>query len=106
MSATELVTQTPKTGNNKNRCFQTSVSASGSFTTNGVGGWVSYEWVRVDSQGNRTVTPEAPIRIAAGDTSSHTVVSDTFTPAHSGTDQLVFLSPLYTAPAQAWSCIG
>jgi hypothetical protein len=82
------------------------VTATGSFTTNGVGGWVSYEWVRVDSQGNRTVTPEAPIRIAAGDRSSHAVVSDVFTPAHSGTDQLVFLSPSYTVPAQGWSCVG
>jgi outer membrane biosynthesis protein TonB len=107
-SASEAVKKSAKNGVNGNsgRCNQTIVTATGSFTTNGVGGWVFYEWVRVDSQGNRTVIPELPIRVAAGDTSSHAVVSDVFTPQHSGTDQLVFLSPAYTATAQSWSCIG
>src|SRR2546425_4300870 len=96
-----------RNGNNGNkRCSMSSVTATGSFDTNGVGGWVFYEWVRVDSQGNRTVIPEAPIRIAAGDTSSHAVVSDSFTPQHSGTDQLVFLNPAYTVAAHSWSCVG
>src|SRR5438067_6074774 len=108
-SGTETVKQAPKNGNNNassGRCSQTTVTATGNFTTNGVGGWVFYEWVRVDSQGNRSVIAEVPIRIAAGDTSTHAVATDSFTPQHSGTDQLVFLSPSYTVPAQSWSCIG
>jgi hypothetical protein len=80
--------------------------ATGSFTTNGAGGSVSYEWVRVDSQGTQTTIPEPPIQVAPGDTSLHAVASDTFTPAHSGTDQLVFLSPAYSVPAQSWNCVG
>jgi hypothetical protein len=106
---TESVKKSAKNGNNNGntgRCSQTTVTATGNFTTNGVGGWVFYEWVRVDSQGNRTVIPEAPIRIAAGDTGTHVVATDTFTPQHGGTDQLVFLAPNYTVPAQSWSCIG
>ena len=82
------------------------MTASGSFTTNGVGGTVYYGWLRVDSQGNRQFIPETPIRIAAGDTSLHSVVSDIFTPVHSGSDQLVFISPLYNVAAKSWSCVG
>ena len=106
--AKESVTKSSKNGNNGNvgRCSQTTVTATGSFTTNGVGGWVFYEWVRLDNQGTRTVIPEIPIRVAAGDTNAHAVVTDSFTPKHSGTDQLVFLSPAYTVAAQSWSCIG
>jgi outer membrane biosynthesis protein TonB len=107
VSATEAVAETPKTGNNKNRCNQTTVTATGSFRTNGVGGWVTYGWVHYDAQGQRTsVTAEAPIRINAGDTSSHPVVADSFTPQRSGSIQLVFLSPAYSVPAQSWNCVG
>ena len=107
-SGSESVTSSPKNGSNgsNGRCSQTTVTATGSFTTNGVGGWVFYEWVRLDNQGTRTVIPEIPIRVAAGDTNAHAVVTDSFTPKHSGTDQLVFLSPAYTVAAQSWSCIG
>jgi len=108
-SAKEAVSKSPRNGNgngNNGHCAQLVVTATGTFTTNGVGGSVSYEWVRVDNQGNQTVVPEAPIQIAAGDTSAHVVASDSFTPAHSGTDQLVFLSPSYSASAQGWSCVG
>jgi hypothetical protein len=93
-------------GNNEGHCAQVTITSSGSFTTNGVGGQVSYEWVRIDSQGGRTVIPEAPIRVAAGDRGTHAVASDTFTPAHSGSEQLVFLSPAYSVPAQSWNCVG
>jgi outer membrane biosynthesis protein TonB len=109
VSATETVTQSPK-GNsnniNKSRCNQTNVTATGSFTTNGAGGWVFYSWVRVDNQGNRTVIPETPIRVAAGDTSAHAVAADTFTPQHSGSDQLVFANPAYSVAAKSWNCVG
>ena len=106
-SASETVILSANTGNNKNRCSQTTVTATGSFTTNGAGGTVYYGWVHYDTNGKLTgVTAEAPIRIAVGDTSSHAVVSDKFMSAHSGTDQLVFTSPAYTVPAQGWSCVG
>jgi hypothetical protein len=93
-------------GNNEGHCSQVTITASGSFTANGVGGSVSYEWVRVDSQGARTVITEAPIQVAPGDRSIHAVTSDTFTPAQGGSDQLVFLSPAYSVPAQSWNCVG
>ena len=92
---------------NQNRCSQITVTSTGSFTTNGVGGYVFYEWIHYDVNGNRTgVTFEVPIRIAAGDTAAHAVVPDSFTPQHSGSDQLVFLSPAYTVAGQSWSCVG
>lgn len=103
-SASETVTKTAK--GSANRCSQTTVTATGSFTTNGAGGWVFYEWIRVDSQGNRTVINELPIYVAPGDTSAHAVRSDVFTPAHSGSDQLVILFPAYSVSAQNWSCNG
>ena len=105
--AAELVTKSKNgNGNGNGRCSQLTVSASGGFTTNGAGGTVSYEWVRVDSQGARTVIPKAPIQVAAGDRNFHVVASDTFTPAHSGSDQLVFLSPAYSVAPQSWTCSG
>jgi outer membrane biosynthesis protein TonB len=107
-SANESVTRTGKNGQgNQDRCSQSTVTATGRFTTNGVGGTVYYAWVHYDTQGRVTgTTQEAPIQIAAGDTSSHAVVRDSFTPQHSGSDQLVFLSPFYSVPAQSWSCVG
>jgi outer membrane biosynthesis protein TonB len=109
-SATEAVKKSAKNGNNNGnsgRCSQTTVTATGSFTTNGVGGWVFYQWVHYDASGNRIgVTNEVPIRIAAGDTSAHSVAADSFTPQHSGSDQLVFISPASSAQAQSWSCVG
>jgi len=104
MSAGELVTKS-KNGNG-GRCSQTTVTAAGGFTTNGVGGTVSYQWVRVDSQGNRTIGASGTIQVAAGDSNLHLVTSDIFTPVHSGSDQLVFLSPAYSVPAQSWNCVG
>jgi len=89
----------------KTPCSQTTVTATGSFRTNGAGGWVFYSWIRVDNQANRTVIPEAPIRVAAGDTSAHAVATDTFTPQRSGSDQLVFSNPAYSVAAQSWNCV-
>jgi hypothetical protein len=93
-------------GNGSGRCSQLTVTASGGFTTNGVGGSVSYEWVRVDSQGTQTIGASGTVQVAAGDRTFHVVANDTFTPVHSGTDQLVFLSPAYSVPAQSWTCSG
>jgi hypothetical protein len=105
--AGELVT-TNKNGNGNNtaRCSQVTVTAAGGFTTNGAGGNVSYHWVRVDSQGNRTIGASGTIYVAPGDKNFHGVTSDKFAPVHSGTDQLVFLSPAYSVPAQSWNCSG
>ena len=103
--AGELVTKSKNNGNG-GRCSQTTVTAAGGFTTNGVGGPVSYQWVRVDNQGKRTIGASGTIQVAAGDTNLHGVTSDTFTPVHSGSDQLVFLSPAYSVPAQSWNCVG
>jgi len=102
--AGELVTKS-KNGNGA-RCAQSTVTAVGGFTTNGVGGTVSYQWVRVDNQGNRTNGASGTIQVAAGDSNLHQVTSDIFTPVHSGSDQLVFLSPAYSVPAQSWNCVG
>ena len=102
--AGELVTKS-KNGNGA-RCAQSTVTAVGGFTTNGVGGSVSYQWVRVDNQGNRTNGASGTIQVAAGDSNLHQVTSDIFTPVHSGSDQLVFLSPAYSVPAQSWNCVG
>lgn len=79
-------------------------TATGTFQTNGAGGKVSYEWIRKDSSGTKVIA-EGSITIAAGDKSVHNVVTDRWTPASSGTEQLVFLSP--SAPSLApksWSC--
>jgi len=103
-SAKEAVSQTSR--GNQNRCQQTTVTATGSFTTNGAGGWIFYQWVRIDSAGTRTVQAEFPIWTAPGDVSSHNVATYSFNPAHSGTVQLVFTNPAYTVAAQGWSCVG
>jgi hypothetical protein len=82
----------------------TLITANGSFTTNGVGGTVRYEWIRKD--GATTIhVARPPMIIAAGDTSAHSVVPDAWIPQSDGTEQLVFLSP--SAPSlapKAWNC--
>lgn len=102
--ATDAASASTKGGSG--RCQQTTVTAAGSFRTNGAGGWVFYEWVRIDSSGTRTVQSEFPIYVRPGDMSTHSVMSYVFNPAHSGTVQLVFLSPAYPGSVQSWSCIG
>jgi exo-beta-1,3-glucanase (GH17 family) len=89
---------------NPAKCRKGSVSATGSFTTNASGGSVSYVWIRTDNRGSVTVS-EPPIVVAAGDTSSHPVAADKWTPNSGGSEQLVFLGP--GAPqlaAQPFSC--
>jgi hypothetical protein len=103
-AASEAVNQNSR--GSKQRCAQTTVTATGSFSTNGVGGFVFYKWVWTDNTGQQRVTNEFPIWVAAGDTRTHAVNPDSWTPAHSGSVQLVFISPAWTVPAQAWSCVG
>jgi hypothetical protein len=88
-------------------CSSSTVTATGSFTTNGAGGWVRYQWVRTDDRGRQTVIFEPPIYVQPGDRSLHQVVADQWTPQDPGTEQLVFLSPAGpVVPPQAWSCVG
>ncbi len=101
MSPTESVTWAPR--NNGDPCHLGTTTATGSFQTNGVGGTVSYEWVRTDSTGTLYIV-EPNIVIAPGDTSVHSVVTDQWAPQSSGTEQLVFMSPVASAPTGSWSC--
>jgi hypothetical protein len=81
------------------------VTAFGTFKTNGVGGWVTYKYVRIDVNGNRVDVPEAPIWVAPGDTNLHFTVIDSWSPKTSGSEQLVFISPTsLTATGQSWTC--
>jgi hypothetical protein len=94
--------------NGSDKCGFTTVIASGSFATNGVGGTVTYYWVETDSTGSHVVN-EPPIVVAAGNTSTHSVVTDKWVPASSGTEQLVFTTPQAQAPAtqsitQSFTC--
>jgi hypothetical protein len=86
-------------------CHLGTTTATGSFRTNGIGGTVRYEWVRTDSTGTVYIA-EPNIVIAAGDTSVHSVVTDSWAPQSSGTEQLVFISPVASAPLGSWSCNG
>ena len=81
------------------------VTAAGWFTTNGVGGTVTYAWIRTDQNGRRTVISKPSLTIAPGDTSLHSVVPDVWTPESPGADQLVFSSPAApTVAAQSFAC--
>ena len=81
------------------------VTATGSFVTNGVGGQVTYQWVQIDENGQQTIVPEPPINVQPGDTGVQQVVPYSFNPSMQGTVQLVFLSPSApSVPAQRWSC--
>ena len=87
-----------------NSCRKGTVTATGVFTTNGAGGTVSYEWIRTDNRGVVIITMPS-ITTAPGDTTSHSVGSDSWTPNSPGSDQLVFLTtgaPLVAA--QTFSC--
>jgi hypothetical protein len=67
---------------------------------------VQYEWLRKDVNGTIPV-PEPAIVVAPGDKSLHFVVTDSWTPPSSGTEQLVFLmAGSFVVPAQGWSCSG
>ena len=91
--------------NGSDKCSLTTVNATGTFrmAANGPGGTVSYVWLRKDSSGSRT-SQQYTIQVAAGDTSPHTVATDSWTPASSGSDQLVFLNPVYAALAASFTC--
>jgi hypothetical protein len=69
----------------------------------GPGGTVQYHWIRKDSNGT-VVSQTYSIVIAAGDASAHSVVTDSWTPASSGSEQLVFTNPGFAVAPQSWTC--
>ena len=79
------------------------MTATGVFRTNGVGGTVTYEWIRKDSKGTKLVT-EPAILIAGGDTSAHAVLSDSWVPSGPGSEQLFFTSPSFAVAPQSFTC--
>jgi hypothetical protein len=103
--AGELVTlQGPGQGQGQgSKCVNDTVIANGTFVSNGAGGVVSYQWVRITSAG-RFPQPVQSITLAVGDRSFHAVSTDRWTPPSSGSEQLVFLSPAYSVAAQSWTC--
>jgi hypothetical protein len=84
--------------NGSNKCKLGTLTASGTVTSNGVGGTVQYHWVENDGTGARVIN-EAPILIAAGDKSAHNLVQDNWIPQASGTEQLVVTAPGVQSPA-------
>lgn len=85
------------------KCSNSTVIASGTFTSNGAGGTVRYQWIRITSAGS-SPQPVRSITLGAGDRSRHSVVTDRWSPPSSGSEQLVFITPAYSVPAQSWTC--
>jgi hypothetical protein len=91
--------------NSSTKCKLGTVTATGTFrlAANGPGGIVRYVWIRKDANGT-TTSQIYSVTVAAGDASMQTVVSDSWTPASSGTEQLYFLTPNYGVTPQPFSC--
>jgi hypothetical protein len=70
---------------------------------NGPGGTVKYYWIRKDSNGT-VVSQVYSIVVAAGDANAHFTVTDSWTPASSGSEQLVFTNPSFAVAPQSFSC--
>ena len=89
--------------NGSNKCKLDTITANGSFRTNGVGGTVTYQWIRNDSNGTQ-ILPLQSIVVAAGDTSAHSVAADQWIPASNGSEQLVFKNPSISVAPQSFTC--
>lgn len=91
--------------NASTKCKLGTVTATGSFRmqAGGPGGTVQYHWIRKDSNGT-VVSQTYSIVIAAGDAAAHSVVTDSWTPASAGTEQLVFTTPSFTVAPQSFTC--
>jgi len=89
--------------NGSNKCKLDTITANGTFRTNGVGGTVTYHWARTDSNGTQA-QPLQSIVVAAGDTSAHSVATDQWIPASNGSEQLVFTNPALAVAPQSFSC--
>jgi hypothetical protein len=92
--------------NSSTKCKLGTVTSTVTFrlAANGPGGTVTYQWIHKDSNG--TVASQVySIVVAAGDSSAHQVVTDTWNaPASAGTVQLFFLNPSYGVTPQSFSC--
>jgi hypothetical protein len=91
--------------NASTKCKLGTVTATGTFRmqAGGPGGTVQYHWIRKDSNGT-VVSQTYSIVIAAGDAAAHSVVTDSWTPASAGTEQLVFTAPSFTVAPQSFTC--
>jgi hypothetical protein len=92
--------------NASTKCKLGTVTSTGTFrmAANGPGGWVSYEWIRKDSNGP-VIIAEAKIWVNPGDASAHSVATDSWNaPASAGTVQLVFTNPSYSVAPQSFTC--
>jgi hypothetical protein len=91
--------------NASTKCKLGTVTATGTFRmqASGPGGTVQYHWIRKDSNGT-VVSQTYSIVVAAGDSAAHSVVTDSWTPASAGTEQLVFTTPGYTVAPQSFTC--
>ena len=89
--------------NGSNKCKLDTITANGTFQTNGVGGTVTYKWIRTDSNGTQA-QPLQSIVVAAGDTSAHSVAADQWIPASNGSEQLVFTNPSLSLAPQSFTC--
>jgi hypothetical protein len=68
---------------------------------NGRAGTVSYQWIR---DNGAYKSPIYTINVAAGDTTGHNVVADSWIPSANGNEQLVFTTPGYSVLAQSFTC--
>jgi len=89
--------------NGSNKCKLDTITANGSFRTNGVGGTVTYHWIRTDSNGS-IAQPSQSIVVAVGDTAAHSVATDQWIPASNGSEQLVFTTPGFAVAPQSYTC--
>jgi hypothetical protein len=89
--------------NNSNKCKLDTITATGTFrmAANGRAGTVSYVWIR---DNGAYVSPVYTINVAAGDTSAHSVVTDSWIPSKNGNEQLVFQTPGYAVTPQSFTC--
>jgi hypothetical protein len=70
---------------------------------NGSAGTVQYQWVRRDNRGT-VIVPEPSITLLAGDTGTHALATDTWSPNSAGSEQLVILSGSLQPAAVAFTC--
>jgi hypothetical protein len=82
------------------QCGEGTMTATGTFRTNGAGGTVTYYWVR-----NGVAQAQHSVTVAKGDTSAK-VVTDSWVPQNSGTEKLVFVSPSHPTLTQSFNCGG
>ena len=80
-----------------------SITATGQIHTNGATGTVFYYWVRKDSTGSHAQAQQ-PLTFTQGQTTK--VITDTWTPKTSGSEQLVFVNPSYPTQTQSFNCTG